>query len=164
MCPRPPGIARSSTAPRDESAADQVADRLHSLAIHLLRRLRKEDEASGLTPPRLSALSVVVFGGPITIGQLAQAEQVSAPTMTRLVAGMERDGLVRRKADAQDKRVVWIEATARGSRILQEGRRRRVSLLARHLQHLDAAQLALIADATEFLSMTLTHMSTGEET
>lgn len=83
--------------------------------------------------------------------------------MTRLVAGMERDGLVRRKADARDKRVVWIEATARGSRILQEGRRRRVSLLARHLEHLDATQLALIGEATEFLSMTVTRMSTGEE-
>lgn len=137
-----------------------VADRLHSLAIHLLRRLRREDELSGLTPPRLSALSVIVFGGPVTLGQLAKAEQVSAPTMTRLVAGMERDGLVRRKPDSQDKRVVWIESTARGSRILQEGRRRRVTLLARQLAQLNRSQLAVINEATELLSATVTNMAT----
>ena len=78
-----------------------VADRLHSAAIRLLRRLRREDEAMGLTAARASALSVLVFGGrPITLGALAQAEQVSAPTITRLIVGMERDGLVRREADA----------------------------------------------------------------
>lgn len=137
-----------------------VADRLHSLAIHLLRRLRREDELSGLTPPRLSALSVIVFGGPVTLGQLAKAEQVSAPTMTRLVAGMVRDGLVRRKPDSQDKRVVWIESTARGSRILQEGRRRRVTLLARQLAQLNRSQLAVINEATELLSATVTNMAT----
>ena len=78
-----------------------VADRLHSAAIHLLRRLRREDEAMGLTAARASALSVLVFGGrPVTLGALAQAEQVSAPTITRLIVGMERDGLVRREPDA----------------------------------------------------------------
>src|SRR6476469_3956877 len=77
-----------------------VADRLHSAAIRLLRRLRREDEAMGLTAARASALSVLVFGGrPVTLGALAQAEQVSAPTVTRLIVGMERDGLVRRTPD-----------------------------------------------------------------
>src|SRR5712691_9907673 len=88
-----------------------TADRLHSAAIHLLRRLRRQDEAMGLTPARASALSVLVFGGPVTLGALAQAEQVSAPTVTRLVVGMERDGLVRREADPHDGRVVWLRAT-----------------------------------------------------
>ena len=86
-----------------------VADRLHSAAIQLLRRLRREDEAMGLTAARASALSVLVFGGrPVTLGALAQAEQVSAPTITRLIVGMERDGLVRREPDAKDGRVVWL--------------------------------------------------------
>src|SRR5436189_5059793 len=84
-----------------------VADRLHSAAIRLLRRLRREDEAMGLTPARASALSIMVFGGPVTMGSLAKAEQVTAPTATRLVVGMERDGLVRREDDEQDGRVVW---------------------------------------------------------
>ncbi len=124
------------------SAADRtaLADRVHSAAIHLLRRLRKQDEASGLTAARLSALSVVVFGGPLTIGQLASAEQVSAPTMTRLVVGLECDGLVKREGDANDARVSWLRATAKGDRILREGRRRRVAELARELEALSAAE------------------------
>src|SRR5688500_1433251 len=112
---------------------DRVADRVHSAAIHLLRRLRREDDTSGLSAPRLSALSVVVFAGPLTIGALATAEQVRPPTMTRLVSGLERDGLVRREADAADGRVVRVRATARGERLLAEGRARRVDTLARAL-------------------------------
>ena len=77
------------------SNSTEVADRLHSAAIHLLRRIRKVDEASGLSAARLSALSVLVFGGATTVGALARAEQVSAPTMSRLVSGLERDGFVR---------------------------------------------------------------------
>jgi DNA-binding MarR family transcriptional regulator len=131
-------------------AAD-VADRLHSAAIHLLRRLRKQDDASGLSAARMSALSVAVFGGPVTIGQLAKAEQVSAPTMTRLVVGMERDGLVMREGDQTDGRVVWIRATAKGARILQEGRKRRVAALAAQLAGLPAAEVALLSRAADVL-------------
>lgn len=128
-----------------------VADRLHSAAIHLLRRLRKQDEASGLTAARASALSVVVFGGPVTIGQLAAAEQVSAPTMTRLLIGMERGGLLKRERDAKDRRVVWIRPTAKGARILQEGRRRRVEALAGELEDLGPGDLQLLARAAEMI-------------
>src|SRR5919199_1876113 len=89
------------TAPQDP-ARRAVADRLHSAAIHLLRRLRKVDEASGLSAPRLSALSVLVFAGPRTLGELAAAEQVRPPTMTRLVRALERSGLVTREHDPDD--------------------------------------------------------------
>src|SRR4051812_29310593 len=128
-----------------------VADRLHSAAIHLLRRLRRQDDAMGLTPARASALSIMVFGGEVTIGQLAQAEQVSAPTMTRLVDGLVRDGLVRRDADPADGRVVRLQATAKGTRILHEGRRRRVAALAEDLAALDAADLETLAAAADIL-------------
>jgi DNA-binding MarR family transcriptional regulator len=128
-----------------------LADRVHSAAIHLLRRLRKQDDASGVTPSRLSALSVVVFGGPKTIGQLASAEQVSAPTMTRLVVGMQRDGLVKRERDANDARLVWIRATPKGDRILREGRRRRVAELARELSALSDAEVEHLTRATEII-------------
>ena len=124
---------------------------MHSAAIHLLRRLRKQDEAIGLTAARMSALSVVVFGGPVTIGRLAEAEQVSGPTITRLLAGMERDGLLKRARDAKDRRVIWITATPRGSRLLQEGRRRRVAALAGDLASLEPAELALLARAAELI-------------
>ncbi|HJQ11061.1 MAG TPA: MarR family transcriptional regulator [Gemmatimonadaceae bacterium] len=120
----------------------ELADQLHSAAIHLLRQLRKEDDASGLSAPRLSALSVVVFGGPVTLGQLARAEQVRPPTMTKIVTGLEKDGLVVRKPDAHDKRLTRIVATAKGQRILIEGRARRVRSLTDAVDQLDAAELA----------------------
>ena len=105
----------------------------------------------GITAARASALSVAVFAGPITLGQLARAEQVSAPTMTRLIVAMEQDGLVRREADPKDRRVVWIRPTARGTRLLTEGRRRRVDALAEDLTALDATSLRALADAAGIL-------------
>jgi len=134
--------------------ADRVldtADRLHSAAIHLLRRLRREDDAAGLGAPRLSALSVVVFAGPITLGDLAAAEQVRPPTMTRVVGALEEAGLVRREPDEHDRRVVRIRATEEGVRVMQEGRERRVAELARELGALPQRDLARLADALDIL-------------
>ena len=138
-----------------------VAERLHAAAIHLLRRLRRQDDAMGLTPARASALSIMVFGGRVTIGQLAQAEQVSAPTMTRLVVGMERDGLVRREDDPADGRVVWLQATAKGTRILHDGRRRRVAALADDLAALDAADRETLAAAADILERVVSQAPAG---
>jgi DNA-binding MarR family transcriptional regulator len=133
-----------------------VADRLHSAAIHLLRRLRREDEAMGLTAARASALSVLVFGGrSVTLGALALAEQVSAPTVTRLIVGMERDGLVRREADPRDGRVVWLHPTAKGARLLHAGRRRRVAALEADLASLAPGERDTLSDATSILERVL---------
>jgi len=128
-----------------------VADRLHSAAIHLLRRLRREDDASGLSAPRLSALSVVVFAGPTTLGALAEAEQVRPPTMTRVVQSLERDGLVTREPVADDARVVLIRATPRGSKLFGAGRTRRVKRLATDLAALAPAELTLLSRAAGLL-------------
>jgi len=133
-----------------------IADRLHSTAIKLLRRLRREDEAMGLTAARASALSVLVFGGrPITLGALAQAEQVTAPTVTRLIVGMERDGLVRREPDAKDGRVVWLHATPKGAKLLHAGRRRRVAALEADLASLAPTERHTLADAVSILERVL---------
>ena len=133
-----------------------IADRLHSAAVKLLRRLRREDEAMGLTAARASALSVLVFGGrPITLGALAQAEQVSAPTVTRLIVGMERDGLVRREPDAKDGRVVWLHATPKGAKLLHAGRRRRVAALEADLASLAPTERHTLADAVSILERVL---------
>ena len=132
--------------------AIQVADRLHSAAIHLLRRLRIRDLASGIGPAQLSALSVLVFGGPRSLGELAEAEQVRPPTMSRIVAGLERDGLVRRH-DTEDKRRVRLEATAQGTKILQEGRKRRVESLAGPLQSLSLQEIRKLRELTELLEL-----------
>jgi DNA-binding MarR family transcriptional regulator len=98
----------------ESSAAFSVADRLHSTAIHLLRRVRKQDVASGEGPARLSALSVLVFGGAKTLGELAGAEQVKPPTMSRIVAGLARSKLVQITADPQDGRRMSIRPTPKG--------------------------------------------------
>jgi DNA-binding MarR family transcriptional regulator len=134
---------------------DRVADRLHSAAIHLLRRLRVEDEALGVSAPRLSALSVLVFGGPKRIGELAQAEQVEPPTMTRLVDGLERDGLAERSADPDDARAVLVQATPAGVRVLTEGRRRRVTAFADVLKALPREDLRRLARGVDVLERAL---------
>lgn len=119
-----------------------LADQLHSAAIQLLRHLRRQDDATGISAPRLSALSVVVFGGPLTLGQLAAAEQVRPPTMTRIVTGLEKDGLVTRQGDARDGRLTQIHATARGRKVLAAGRARRVETLAASVKGLSKRELA----------------------
>jgi DNA-binding MarR family transcriptional regulator len=134
-----------------ERDALTLADQLHSAAIHLLRHLRKEDGASGLSAPRLSALSVIVFGGPITLGQLARAEQVKPPTMTRIVTGLENDGLVRREGDKSDKRLTRIHATPKGQKVLMAGRARRVELLAGAVEKLGARELADLERGAQLL-------------
>jgi DNA-binding MarR family transcriptional regulator len=137
------------------SPPSSTPDRLHSAAIHLLRRVRRVDEALGLGPARLSALSVVVFGGPLTLGDLAKAEQVSAPTMSRLVAALERAGLVRRRPDLRDGRIVRVAATARGTRVMQEGRRRRIAELTSLLDGLPPARRAVLDEAVGILEEAL---------
>lgn len=130
----------------------ELADRLHSAAVHVLRRVAREDAASGLGGPALSALSVVVFGGPVSLGRLADAERVRPPTMTRTVQGLEAAGLVRREPDPSDRRVVNIAATKRGTEVLQAARSRRVGALAAALESLaerDRRTLERAADLLE---------------
>jgi DNA-binding MarR family transcriptional regulator len=120
---------------------------VHSAAIHLLRGVRKEDERTGVGPARLSALSVLVFAGPMWLTELARIEQVKPPTMTKVVAGLEAGGLVRRRPDPGDARAVRLEATARGTKLLQAGRRRRVARLSVALQALAPEELDVLGRA-----------------
>jgi len=138
--------------------AEALADHLHSAAIHLLRQLRKEDDASGLSAPRLSALSVVVFGGPVTLGELARAEQVKPPTMTRIVTGLEREGLVKRKGDPHDKRLTHIEATSKGQKVLAAGRARRIKRLATAVNRMEKKELAELRRGVQLLRDVVTSM------
>lgn len=128
-----------------------MADRLHSAALHLLRRLRTPDDWSGISPPRLSALSVVALAGPIGVGALASAEGVSPPTMSRLLDALERDGLVRRGPHAEDARGVLVTATSKGRRTLQRGRAARLRGLTERLQALSADELAAVSGAAELI-------------
>jgi DNA-binding MarR family transcriptional regulator len=136
------------------SNREAAADRLHSAAIHLLRRVRESDEETGLSPARLSALSVVVFGGPMTLGALARAEQVRPPPMTPIVAALERDGLVHKRGGT-DRRTVEITATAKGRRLMQRARRRRLDTLEALLRPLTAADLDVVARAADLVEQSV---------
>jgi DNA-binding MarR family transcriptional regulator len=131
--------------------SQNIAEHLHSAAIHLLRKLRKEDEGSGLNAPRLSALSVIVFGGPITLGDLATAEQVRPPTMTRIVNALEDQCLVLKKQNANDGRSTLLHATSAGKKLLMQGRARRVRALARQIAALNPAERAALEQASAIL-------------
>lgn len=133
------------------SRSVQLADRLHSAAIHVLRRVAREDAASGLGGPALSALSVVVFGGPLSLGRLADAERVRPPTMTRTVQGLEAAGLVQREQGPDDRRIVNISATPRGVEVLQAARARRVAALASALEALGERDRRTLERAAELL-------------
>jgi DNA-binding MarR family transcriptional regulator len=130
---------------------NQVADLVHSAAIHVLRRAAELDPESGLTRARLSALSVVVFRGPLTLGALAEAEGVRSATMTSIVSGLEREGLVRRKPNTQDRRSVLVEATPAGKEALDRGRARRIAAIAERLGDLSGPELAVLWRAGELL-------------
>ncbi|MFZ0317932.1 MAG: MarR family transcriptional regulator [Candidatus Sulfotelmatobacter sp.] len=146
-------VKQENIASRAETIA--AADRLHSAAIHLLRRVRKQDEASGVGPAQLSALSVLVFAGPKTLGELAAAEQVKPPTMSRIVAGLKRNRLIEITRDAGDARRMHIRPTAKGTRLLQQGRKRRIEYLAEHLGSLTAGELAQLGAAADILEQFL---------
>lgn len=142
-------MSRTPKAGQTDGRLEELANRLHSTAIHLLRLVRVQDVASGVAPARLSALSVIVFAGPLSLNELARAEQVRPPTMSRIVDALEAAGLARRKINPEDRRAVVIEATEKGTAILHEGRRRRVRALAQRLAGLTTTELRQIDAALE---------------
>ena len=143
-------MARRKIKISSETEDYRIGDLLHSAAIHLLRKVRAQDRSAGIGPAQLSALSVLVFGGPRSLKELAEAEQVRPPTMSRIVVGLERTHLVRRKT-TNDKRRMLLEATARGAKILHEGRRRRVEVVVHALQEFSADEQREAAAAAEFM-------------
>ena len=129
----------------------EAADRMHSAAIHLLRFARRADEGMGITPSRASALSVLVFAGPQTLTALADAEQVTTATMSRLVDALEKEKLVRRYPDVNDARAIRIEATARGRQILERGRERRLDRLEALLEGASEREAQIVWEAAEIV-------------
>ncbi len=134
---------------------EEVGRSLHSNAIHLLRRVRTEDSAMGIGPAQASALSVVVFSGPLTLNKLAEAEQVRPPTMSRVVEALVKEGLVRRETNRDDRRSVMISPTDKGTRILHEGRSRREKRLIKLLSKLEADEIRCLGKASRILSKLL---------
>ena len=128
-----------------------LATRLHAAAIRLLRTLRREDDGSGLSAPRLSALSVIVFAGPLSLAELAAAEQVRPPTMSRIVDALVAAGLVTREAAPNDRRSVRIAATGEGRRVMEAGRERRVRALVARLETLSGSERRALARGVELI-------------
>ena len=128
-----------------------AAGSLHSAAIHLLRSMRPLDRKSGLTPARLSALSVLVFGGPRPLGRLAGDEGVTSPTMTRIVDGLVTLGLVERRTHTQNGRIVTVAATAAGVALMRTASHRRIVAIADALAHLQPEELSALLEAMPVL-------------
>ena len=134
---------------------EETVRKVHSTALHLMRYVRAQDIALGIPPARLSALSVIVFGGKTSLSDLAKAEQVRPPTMSRIIDALVRDGLVKRETDKKDRRSVIITATEKGTRIMHEGRSRREKRLLDLLQPLRREEIDLLDRASEILSKEL---------
>ena len=132
----------------------EVADRLHSAAIHLLRRVRRNDVQTGVPAAQLSALSVLM-GGPRTLGEMAAAEQVRPPTMSKLVSDMEGAGLLRRTGDPGDARVVRVDMTPKGRRVLAKGRDLRIADIERRLRAQGPQGIAAVASAVDVIERML---------
>jgi DNA-binding MarR family transcriptional regulator len=132
-----------------------AVERFHHLAIALLRSLRKVDEGNGLSGPRASALSVLVFRGPQSLGELAAAEGVKPPTMSRLVKAMQAQGLVESETAAHDQRAVRIAASARGTRLLLRGRERRLAAIRMLLRDASAGERKALEVVVKLLARTL---------
>jgi len=128
-----------------------TAMHVHSAALRLLRAVRTADAETGVSAPKLSALSVLTFGGAMSLSALAKAEQVRAPTMSKLVADLEAEGLVAKRADKSDKRGVCIEVTAKGRALMEEGRKKRLALLTKRLTRLSAAERAELHNAADLM-------------
>lgn len=154
--PVPPVLKQTlSPAKEHEQARLEASDRMHSAAIHLLRHAAQQDKYSGLGPARLSALSVLVFGGPKTLGELASAERVKPPTMSRVVTALKKAGLAQIETDTKDGRRLRISATRKGESLLQLARQRRIQHLAHTLKELDRVEVALLIEGARLIEEAL---------
>jgi DNA-binding MarR family transcriptional regulator len=144
----PPAAGRRSPAPADDDA--EIAARLRLSATRLARRLRQES-SSGLTPSQLSALAVVLNRGPLTLGELADHERVAPPSISKVAAKLEAEGLLERRTDTDDRRVARVRATPAGEALIEETRRRKTAWLAERVRQLEADDRARLADALDVL-------------
>ncbi len=142
---------------RKRSLAGTASD-LNSAAIHLLRGLRATDRRAGLTPARLSALSVVVFGGPCPLGRLAATEDVAGPTMTRIVDGLVELGLAERRPHPDGGRIVLIAPTAAGERTMREAAQGRIDTIVGALSALPTEDRRAITAAAPALRRLSDHL------
>jgi DNA-binding MarR family transcriptional regulator len=132
-----------------------LAERLRLAVTRLARRLRQHGDPGDASPTQLSALATIERRGPITLGDLAAAERVQPPTITAAIDRLEGQGLVRRRTDEADRRVVHVEITGAGRKLLARNRSRKTAYLAKRLDALSAEEHATLAEATAILDRLL---------
>jgi DNA-binding MarR family transcriptional regulator len=130
--------------------SSELASQLRFAVMRLSRRLRQH-APEDITPSQLSALSVIAREERMTLSQLAVAERVQPPTITRVVDSVERQGLATRVPSDQDRRVAFVEATPAGRALVETIRRRRDAYLARRLRTFSADERALLERAAGLL-------------
>ncbi len=145
------GLATSSEPGRggDRDLAEAAA-RLRLAVMRLSRKVRQQ-VAEEVTPSQLSVLVSVERSGSPTLGELAAAEQVRPPSMTRLVDALVDSGLLTRKVEPSDRRVARVELTAAGRRAIQRSRSLRTAYLTKKLGRLAPAQLERLEELVELL-------------
>ena len=136
----------TATAPTDT----RLASRLRLAVMRLARVLRQKAQDS-ITPSQLSALVSIERDGPVTLGDLAALESVQPPTMTRIVAGLEEQGLVQREVDPADRRISRVRMTPQARKLLERNRSRKTAYLASRMRGLSAEELDVLARAAGLL-------------
>ncbi len=116
------------------------ANRLRLVIARLQRRLRQQANA-GITPSQLAVLSALARLGPSTPGELASAEAVKPPSITRIVNVLEGSQLVERMVVSDDRRSVRLRLTPKARRLLQSIRDQRTAWLADRFAEMTPAQI-----------------------
>lgn len=132
-----------------------LSNRLNAGAIRLVRSLPAPRASTSLTPSELSVLAAIASAGSIAARDLARYEEVTAATMSRIVASLERKRLVRRKRDRNDARLHWIALTSLGAQRSKEGRLRQIAPLAAAIAKLDKSKRAVLTEAADILDALL---------
>ena len=133
-----------------DAAETELASRLRLAVTRLHRRLRQQT-AGGLTPSQASALASVEKLGSPTLGALAARESVQPPSMTRIVGSLEELGHVTRVVDSSDRRVARVTISAKGRRVLQQGRSLKNAFLAQQLHRLPPEEREVLGALTVLL-------------
>ena len=146
MSPSPPPSPPPPAVANDPA----LAAGLRMVVMRLARRLRQQAEGE-VTASQLSALATIDRQGPITLGELASAEQIQPPSMTKIVSGLERHGFVIREPDERDRRIARVRISDEGRKFVARSRTRRNAYLAERLRGFDAEERAVLEQALPLL-------------
>ncbi|MEY2418740.1 MAG: hypothetical protein QOG90_1420 [Actinomycetota bacterium] len=129
---------------------EEMAARLRLSSTRLHRALRRESGVL-LSPSQMSALAAIDTHGPIALGALAEHEGVAPPSITKVIAVLEEDGYVTRTPDPNDRRVIFVATTPKGTELVAESRLRKTAWLTSRIRELSADQRQRLSDALDVI-------------